>query len=384
MKETLEILENEAKCMIPEHYDAWRKKIGPPGRLMMGGFASRLLPLAKTVGGITFVGERCDLRPDALRMVADLVRVRMESAGVVCLLGVSSKVDNGGVVIAVTKDLAKHTAAGALASRLAPLIGGQPTDAREVAYVAAGTPQALTIVDSHEDKAAYLKRAAELAAELYPAKRTTMLTLQTLFEEHVGVVQARQLALVAGAGGRFDIDFGSVPWRLTLRGRDFSARLIGQATPTHWMWGWDAPNTPDALIAGVRKVRELGEKNGIPELTNPRVEIGRIKAHVAATIAAGVLNAPNYYLCPGSGMTLVVTVDTPIEPKATPPLAGELFAHLVKTNDEDMRFDVRRAFLRYLDRTKTRYEISGADIIVNEADRMTCTITPTVDGKLPH
>ena len=212
--------------------------------------------------------------------------------------------------------------------------------------------------------------------------------LMALFEKHAGVVLRRQLSALPpeGIDGRWDIDFQTVPWRLRVRSEvcdaTLPARLIGMETNAgEWLWGWDAPHTPDALIASVRRVRAFGEEHGIAALTTPRLPLEVINGHAAATITCGLTRAPNYYVIPHDGGTMYALLGKKLRQGGPEATTFDVFNGLNLLRFEFV-FGVERAFVRYLKRRRIVHSIAedGSIEVHEEGPLQVFEFAPPVFG----
>jgi hypothetical protein len=165
--------------------------------------------------------------------------------------------------------------------------------------------------------------------------------LVELFEDHAGTALERQLrALPTNSSGPWNMDFATVPFKLTLTdGHDsiqVGARLIGQEGPEWWMWGWAAPSTPPELISQVARIRRVGEDRRIAELTEPRVRRTRLPGHVAAMITVGLLGGAGYYAIPfDEGKTVFVLAALPADRESAHEAAARAAERLLKAKKDE-------------------------------------------------
>jgi hypothetical protein len=67
-----------------------------------------------------------------------------------------------------------------------------------------------------------------------------------------------------------------------------------------WLWAWANQSLPKRVIEGSVKVREFGEKERLPELTQKSWPDNEYLGWEMAAIAAKVLGAKGAYRCPGA------------------------------------------------------------------------------------
>jgi hypothetical protein len=90
-----------------------------------------------------------------------------------------------------------------------------------------------------------------------------------------------------------------------------------------WLWSWanSASNIPEQQLQAARALKELGEAEGIEELTVSKLPRQRLSSHLLGAVALGVLNKPAYYRAKTEGSALLCLIDDPTFP-ALPELKG--------------------------------------------------------------
>jgi hypothetical protein len=150
-----------------------------------------------------------------------------------------------------------------------------------------------------------------------------------LYEAHAGLAREKQFALQEF----LEAEAGRGPWSLSLSSRTLSldgGRLVYavQTLGTRadgdntWLWAWANPGPqgqgfPSELLSSVERVRAFGQRQGVPELTAPCVELGDrsrqvwFDVHFLALIACG-LGAAEYYVgVPHPGGEALVIFNAP-------------------------------------------------------------------------
>jgi hypothetical protein len=126
-----------------------------------------------------------------------------------------------------------------------------------------------------------------------------MTTFTELLTQHVGAAFAKQLAFGDFLDGR--------SWGVDLRqgtcqfGDDLSypIQLLGtEATEdSTWLWAWanEASNLPPALLTSCMALRELGQRENIPELSQRSFSIDIANGHSLSMVASGIDGKSCYY-----------------------------------------------------------------------------------------
>lgn len=149
-------------------------------------------------------------------------------------------------------------------------------------------------------------------------------TLQALFDEHAGIALSRQRDLGARIGDwswQFDMDAGTMTFekagflgfgkkRITSACQVLGSESESSAT---WLWSWANTQSglPPALLRAAEKLRGIGERGSIRELTERSLPLERWDGHQLAMIAAGLTDAPGYYRGPYDGGALFVLLLEP-------------------------------------------------------------------------
>ncbi|GAB2610095.1 hypothetical protein GCM10027168_48800 [Streptomyces capparidis] len=129
-------------------------------------------------------------------------------------------------------------------------------------------------------------------------------------------------SLVPNGVVSFDLDEPSV----TRSGITLRAHVLGTyALDGTWMWAWANERFRDTPAAArSRRLRELGEREGVPELTEPMPDLGhfpdpRLAADHLLLACLGLLDARGGVICAVSERgRLFLAVDDPAVPRARP------------------------------------------------------------------
>jgi hypothetical protein len=133
-----------------------------------------------------------------------------------------------------------------------------------------------------------------------------MSNLTEYFERYALVSLEKQARLFSFLGEHvldLDLDGG------TARFNDLSIpfQVLGTESDNSltWLWAWaeEQPEVPHELLASARELKAWGEKEGLPELTLPSLDLNRADGTMLALIASEVCNASGYYRDPYDGGT---------------------------------------------------------------------------------
>jgi len=127
----------------------------------------------------------------------------------------------------------------------------------------------------------------------------------TLFHRHVAASFDKQLHLV-DLVGELNWSFKRSTGRLSFGDRfHWHVHILGTEAydSNTWLWAWanEASNLPAELIQAALAMKELGERQQIPEFTTAQLPLGDINGHALSLIASGVCNANGYYRGPYTG-----------------------------------------------------------------------------------
>jgi hypothetical protein len=142
-----------------------------------------------------------------------------------------------------------------------------------------------------------------------------MTTFHDLLSQHIGSAFARQLAFADLLGERswsVTISEGIVTFGNDLR---FPIQLLGSEADGNatWLWAWanKASNLPDKVLVACNKLRELGQREGVPELTGRTFSLDQASGHAISLVASGVFGNCCYYRGPYDGGALFFLVNNP-------------------------------------------------------------------------
>jgi hypothetical protein len=79
-----------------------------------------------------------------------------------------------------------------------------------------------------------------------------------------------------------------------------------------WRWSWANEYVDDALKTKILELRDIGAREGIPELAEPEFRLKNgLPGHAVATVASGMIGADAYYRTPypGGAAFVFVTLD---------------------------------------------------------------------------
>jgi hypothetical protein len=112
-----------------------------------------------------------------------------------------------------------------------------------------------------------------------------------------------------------------------------------------WVWGTQTKRIPDALTTAAERLRAIGEKERVRELTSPRVALTEADGETIALVASGLLNAPGYYRAPFQGGAMFVLLEVG---EGEPPLTPE------RTAARDVALRMTEVFPRVVELLKPK------------------------------
>lgn len=143
-----------------------------------------------------------------------------------------------------------------------------------------------------------------------------MATFRDLFIEHVGASLERQLDLEEKIGPcdwNLDMPAGTIAFDTREKPLVVKMQVLGTEADAASMWiaAWsiDPKRMPAALAEASRRVKTIGEKEKIPELSNGRVSLDEIDGEKYCIVASALLKAPGYYRAPFAGGPMYVLLD---------------------------------------------------------------------------
>ena len=189
-------------------------------------------------------------------------------------------------------------------------------------------------------------------------------SLERLFLAHAAQSFEKQHALA-------DL-LGDHSWNLSLsagtislgEGQVFPIQVLGtesEHTGT-WLWAWanDQSQIPTKLLKSARRVRKVGQEQGVLELAEAEWPLDGISGHYMAMVCSGLCGADAYYRCPYEGGAAFVLVSVPALRQSIPHLALRMsttFTTLISTFEVA---DQKAAFLAYTAGKGLKAEIAGS------------------------
>jgi hypothetical protein len=146
-----------------------------------------------------------------------------------------------------------------------------------------------------------------------------MPTFNDLLTQHIGASFARQLAfadLLEERSWSVSVSDGIVTFGQDLR---FPIQLLGTEADGDgtWLWAWAnaARDLPDKVLVACNQLRELGERQNVPELRERKLSLDeQVSGHSIALVASGTAGRCCYYRGPYDGGALFFLVgDAPDE-----------------------------------------------------------------------
>ena len=136
--------------------------------------------------------------------------------------------------------------------------------------------------------------------------------LDDLIEQNAGLSFEKQLIFgdVVGSNG-WELDMGK--GKIMFGTLEFPIQIIGSLAFNNnsWMWGWANTQSgmPENLLIQSNKLKDIGEKKTIKELTEGNFKVEEGFEHKIGMMACGLFNAKSYYCANYGQGTLVVTID---------------------------------------------------------------------------
>ena len=187
--------------------------------------------------------------------------------------------------------------------------------------------------------------------------------------------QQHLVHLVGDSGWSLNIPTGTLSFG---NDRHWHTQILG--TESHetntWLWAWanTGSNLPPALIQASLQMKQLGEQQQIPELTEPQIPLsGDINGHVLSMIASGVCDADAYYRGPyDGGAAFLLIKDEKFPRSKESPLARlpHIFPQAISAFAIP---DHRLALTSYLDQHGITYNNEGNTVIVKEGGNIVLT-----------
>ena len=171
------------------------------------------------------------------------------------------------------------------------------------------------------------------------------------FERFALLALEKQDKLSAAVGEHFfefDLDSGKA---LLGGGLECFVQVLGTQSDNTltWLWAWaeEQAEVPEALIASAMELREWGARQGVPEFTEPQIDLDRADGTMIAMIATEVTRASCFYrdAYDGGALYLLLTGDA-IDRQA--PLNAHRLAGHLKELAAEHEIDPRNALLSYL------------------------------------
>ncbi len=142
--------------------------------------------------------------------------------------------------------------------------------------------------------------------------------LEDLIEQNAGLSFEKQLIFgdVIGSNA-WELDMGK--GKIMFGTLEFPIQIIGSLAfnNSSWMWAWANTQSgmPENLLIQSNKLKEIGEKKNIKELTEGSFNVEEGFEHKIGMMACGLFNSKSYYCANYGQGTLVVTIDDNKIPK---------------------------------------------------------------------
>lgn len=151
---------------------------------------------------------------------------------------------------------------------------------------------------------------------------TTSSAFNNLFLKHVTASYEKQLCLsqvIKNKSWAFDKESGLLTFGTGADALSFKVQVLGtESEISHtWVWAWGnkASNIPEDQIVDCSKLKQLGARNGIKELTERKLECNeKVNGHTLSMVASGVCGANAYYRGPYEGGAVFLLIKDPKYP----------------------------------------------------------------------
>jgi hypothetical protein len=158
---------------------------------------------------------------------------------------------------------------------------------------------------------------------------------QELLSAHLLAAGERQEVARGVIGGRrygVDLAAGTITFA---DGPIIAAEMIGSASTEDgsWFWAWGnrSLGLPDDRLLASRRVAEQGAGLAVPELTEPRLELGDlIEVHSLGSVSTGLLDSDAYFVAEDGPIAVLLSLTA--EPLALPPLDGSMLTTTLMSN----------------------------------------------------
>jgi hypothetical protein len=189
-----------------------------------------------------------------------------------------------------------------------------------------------------------------LAAAGHAAPTARVGSLRALLEEHGVLAIERQLQLgdlIADSSWTYHMDSE----RLTFsNGRSFHADILGTEANGTWLWSWanEASHIPDGALVAARRLREIGQREGIAELSDRELPLERGGCHRLALATAHLVGGGPYYRGPAGDATVCLLITDPAFPGLAEPFIPRIVNAWQMFTAGGFDVDPQRAFVAYV------------------------------------
>jgi hypothetical protein len=146
------------------------------------------------------------------------------------------------------------------------------------------------------------------------------------------------------------------------RVRTSTVQILGSESKASstWLWSWaNESGFAHRALAAARRVKEIGEKEGVAEFTAASFQLGEVDGARLAVTGAAMFGAPGYFRCPyDGGATYVIIEDDSFSDPTTNRVQriSTVFPQLISQMSISNH---RRAFEAYL--TKYHLQVTSED-----------------------
>lgn len=182
----------------------------------------------------------------------------------------------------------------------------------------------------------------------------------SLFLKHVAASYEKQLYLseiVQNKSWALDKQSGLLTFGSGNDEISFKAQILGTQSDISntWVWAWgnQASNFTAEVLVECGKLRQVGELNGIKELTERKLECNeKINGHMLSMVASGVCEANAYYRGPYEGGAVFLLIKDPKYPMDKSSLGNAIriaqnFTEVISKIDIYNHRDAIRSYFEY-------------------------------------
>jgi hypothetical protein len=178
-----------------------------------------------------------------------------------------------------------------------------------------------------------------------------MSKLKEHFEQYALLSLEKQDKLARLVGehlSELDLDAGKVRFGGEL---EFPFQVLGTESDNtltwHWAWSAEQAEMPENLMRSAEELRAWGEREGLPEFTEPEIDLSRADGQMISIIASAVGKASCYYRDSYQGGALFLLLFSGAV-DSQPGLGLQRLIHHLRELASDYEVNPRKTLLAYL------------------------------------